>query len=303
MMRIINQDLPYHGPKVSKWDGCDVYGSAFWTMGAALSTEQLRPAFRTFYDAQFGLKSRNPFKIQHPAEAIFLLRYYPSGVEGKPLEDVLPKTAQDMQKGFFVFRNTYKDATDCLATVYLHREAVRASWQCEPSIHIWGLGGKWLSFDPSRKSVGTRGQGAELVHAALLKGGSGAVTAKADTGAFAFAVDYSGAADVPAAYVLVDNIEKPLTMVANAKITIAADGRSFTLSNDAATATLHATLLAPAGAKCIADKNILTLPGKSRLVMTLQAGDAPAVAAEGDAFKIGKQVIRWQDEKLVIGTQ
>jgi len=142
-----------------------------------------------------------------------------------------------------------------------------------------------------------------------------------------WAVDYSGAAGVPALFVVVDQVTGTagnnrwhLVTETNHVVTVA--GNTFTL-RAANGATLRGTVLAPASATITTrtatfgheatydghhvtrefGRTILDVPAKDRVfvVMTLQKGDAPAVKFDGTTAQVGQQTIRFDGEKIVLG--
>jgi hypothetical protein len=306
MMRVVGSDMPYLGPEVSRWDGWpNTFGSSFYILGLATMPPEMRPAAKSFYEAHFGLASKAPFAIANPAEALYLLAYYPFALEAKPLGDVLPKALEDKRKGYYVFRNAYTDASDCLTTVYLRAEPLGKSWSCAPGVQVRGLGRRWAAFDPTHTAtttaVGARTEGAKATSLVAEADGSGVLTARGAQGAFALAVDYSGASGAPALLALSDQSGTALTMTLAGTVTV--DGRTFrAVAEDGA--ALVGTLAAPAAGMLEKAATGVTLPAGAFVVLTMQTGAAPeaTVVTAGDVVKVtvGRQTISLERDTLVL---
>jgi hypothetical protein len=306
MARVVGGDMPYHGPQVSRWDGSPGnFGSSFYVLGLGTVPPATRPAVKAFYDMHFGLTSKAPFRMENPAEALLLLAYYPFDLEPRPLADALPKAIEDKRKGYYVFRNAYRDSDDCLTVVYLHTEPLRASWRAAPGVQVRGLGRHWLTFDPTHsEDPKFATPGAKATHSAAQADGSGTLSAKSEKGAFSLAVDYSGAAGVPALLALSDRSDVSLLLETSGKATI--NGRTFHLAGEGG-ATLQGTLVAPEDGQPASHAKGITLPAGALLVMTVQRGEAPKLATEGRGMgavvTVGKQTIRASDGNVVLAKQ
>jgi hypothetical protein len=249
MMRVVGNDLPYHGPQVAQWTGSKEYGCGFWGFGNALIPAALQPAWRTFVADRFG----QTFPLVHPAEAIWLLVGAPWTQAGRPLEGILPRAVCDQRKGFVMFRDRYGDADDLLVTGYFHSDPKRASWRCRPAVHIWGRGQQWLKFDPTR-ITDDRQPGPQITKFDP----AGSITA----GAFAMQVNFPS-------LTWTDATPAPLPLETTLPVTLAADGRSFVIRGTNG-ATLHGTLDVPADGRCVFANNELALPAGAQVTITIQ---------------------------------
>ncbi|MEI7832806.1 MAG: hypothetical protein WCJ56_06395 [bacterium] len=305
MARVVGDDMPYFGPLVTHWDGsAGVFGSSFYLSGLITVPPAMRPAVKAFYDAHFGLGSKAPFKMANPAEALYMLACYPFDLTAKPLGDVLPRTIEDKRKGHYVFRNGFKDASDCLTVVHLHSDPQRKSWTASPGVQVRGLGHHWVDFDPTHTPVADFATvaGAQMTHYAVQDDGSGTLAGKMTKGTFALAVDYSTTSGAPALLALIDQSGVPLHLDIQGKLTTA--GQTFQITADDGT-SLQGTLIAPNDGKLTKDKKGITLPAGAFLVLTLQQDDAPkvSVAVEGadTVVKVGQQTIRRVGDEIVLG--
>ena len=146
-----------------------------------------------------------------------------------------------------------------------------------------------------------------------------------------WAVDYSGAAGVPALFAVVDKVtgsagRNRWHLVTEQKNAVETAGNVFTIRG-ANGATLRGTVLAPASPTITArpqtlgheatydghhvtrsfERTVIDIPAKGFVfvAMTLQQGDAPSVVVQGVGEKaratIGKQTVAFDGEKVVLG--
>lgn len=151
-------------------------------------------------------------------------------------------------------------------------------------------------------------------------------------GVRAFAADYSGACGAPALFVVVDKIagspSPPIwQMATDPNLPVTVEGNAFTIKAPNG-ATLRGTVVAPAAAKIQTrkvthgheatydvhhfplkfDRTVIDVAGDGAflVVMTLQNGPAPKIAIEGQglgpAVKAGGQTIRFDGEKIILGS-
>lgn len=300
-------------------------GVSVFSMGVGLVPETEREAIRWRLD---GMKLL--FDPYYPQVAPFLLASYP--LDRSPLnpEKVLNRVLVDEDKGFYAFRNGWRDENDFIASIYLKR-LVLGGWSYPDagSIRIWGLGSHWATIDNAEKGrdrenvvilPDTRpwGRSKPLAFRASPTG-SGSITLQTDTigvkgaeppanitGVRSFAVDYSGASGSPGLFVLLDafvgGIDEPAfrgrTWVMNTEgnVTLAKNGFSIAGRDGA---TLRATFITPASPRLQLQKTangtrILARGADDFLVvMTVQKGEVPKVTATG----IGKET------RITVGKQ
>ena len=142
-----------------------------------------------------------------------------------------------------------------------------------------------------------------------------------------FAVDYSGASGAPGLFAVADRVEGAggkavWQLVTDQSIPVEVSGKGFTLKG-AGGATLQATVVSPAAARIETagviqgheanyhdihrgarfQRTVVKVSGGDLflVVMTVQRGQAPAVTSEGGSVRVGRQTVRLDGEKIVLG--
>jgi len=223
-------------------------GDLVMALGSA--APRFRPALLWTLHSLFGLEGDASFDIHKPADAIYafanLARFANVGPENPAA--TLPRALADTALGYFVFRNRWNDAGDCVAALTANASPVPGcySFQDAGSFRIYGLGVRWaeqaggsndLPANPSPRisraaenvvqCPGTNGwPGGRVLHQDLRADGSASVTLDLSdaysTGSGlrdagpgpiravrAFAVDYSGDSGCPALIVIADRFDGP----------------------------------------------------------------------------------------------
>jgi len=285
-MQIVGTHVPYYANEVSQWNGCSVFGSAFWVEGIPFSPPAMQPVLRQFYLERFGLKGPEPLKIVHPAEAIWLLSNLDTSAAPTGAVAALPLSLQDERQGYHLFRNRFQDADDCLVVAYLHSKVIRKSWRCSPEIRLWGLGGRWVNFDPTRFNDKRSATPAAAVTGYTSgSDGSGKVSGKGQSGSFSLAVDYSARSGCAMVAVFAEDNTEPLTLNLQAEGTVT--GKVITLRGTNG-AIFHATLIAPTDGVFTQNNQQVTAPAASCIVFSLQSGKRPVIPdADGRGARIG----------------
>lgn len=263
-----------------------------------------------------------------PISAIYALQGYPKQPQIVNPEKLWQKVLVDEQKGFYSFRNQWQDQGDIVASIYLKRELLRASWSFPDagSFRISGLGQHWAIAGASEPKpyneniVVTRksnNQEAKPIYFQAEQDGSATITLEKDNWLRSFAIDYSKASGSPGLFVLVDRFEtqstedfqrKIWTMHLTGKITL--KNNSFTIKSSSG-ATMQGTFISPQGVQLnvVSDtegRQILQAQGINNffVVMTLQQSAPPPVIIERNGLDakvtVGKQTIRFDGSKIVL---
>jgi hypothetical protein len=319
------------------------FRSGDFSMGMGTVTETARRAFLSYYDKWFGLTGDRTFDIFLPHHAIFAFKNYPVGVQPVNPEKHLAKVWEDRKKGLYIFRDRWEGNDDFITVFDMVSHSAPGTGQPEVagSYRIFGLGGKWATIGAAR---GRAGQNVVHVEGGVNARGTGRRTffegetdgsgvLSVDLRAVykepslrSFAVDYSGAAGVPALFAIVDKHEKGgnRTWVLHSMEPATVNGNQFQL-RAANGATLVGTVVAPAGARLAVREESATFSGASRegeethkiyrieatgdqsffVVMTVQKGSAPVVSITGTGLdatvKAGGRTVSFDGGKIEFG--
>jgi hypothetical protein len=260
----------------------------------------MRPALRTFYDAHLGPEADPVLGLTAIDLTLYAFANYPFETRGRPLAGALPRGLCDRQKGYVLFRNGFAGAEDIRAVVYLASEP-QGRRRDEPVILVHGLG---EAFQPIGLAGGiTNGDlGGTILAYEAADDGSGQVAARLDDayrGAWSarageypdlgvrarryFAADYSGAAGVPALFVLVDAFagEGKYPVDAPPVASQAAYGKRLEVTWVART------------------------PRLGFAVITLGEGDPPKMTVSGEGAaataRVGRRTVAFDGERIVLG--
>ncbi len=332
--------LPHYAMRMVEKDG-KVYASSYgrhriapdgslFALGLNTVPEKFLPGIIWMFDRYLTWNGDRSFGVEEllPHTAIYALTGYRDDIEAKNPVEVFGNTLTDEQKGFFVFRDRWQDKNDFVASIYLKRELLSASWSFPDlgSFRIWGLGQEWAKAgvsDGKRDSENVvvfpdeENRGGELIYSQTSPDGSGIVSLAYKNWLRSFAIDYSASSGAPGLFVLVDefipqnNINdykvKTWTMHTEGKIKV--KGQTFMIFSPSG-ATMQGTVITPKGA-AIAVKssqagNTIGITGIKQffIVMTVQQGSPPKVDISGDNLDakvtVGKQTISYQEGKIVL---
>jgi len=322
MMRMVERDGELYVPTYGRHRNYP--GGTLFSLGLGTVPERLLPGAMWFFRRSVGMEGDKTFGINSPFEVPFILKAYREDIAAKNPGEILNRVLVDQQKGFYVFRNRWRDSDDFVASIYLKKEPLNGSWSYPDvgSFRIWGLGGRWAEPGISEKDgvwtdenvvvmPKTRAwNSSRPTFFASNIHGSGIVSLRTDNNVLkksqsptgiglvrSFAVDYSGAAGVPGLFAVVDKFvgsteaeafgDKTWVMNTEGKVTI--DGQTFTIETVNGT-TMKGTFVTPAKVKIAYEKTKtggkITATGGNEffVVMTVQKGQAPSVKISGEGL-------------------
>ncbi len=335
--------LPHYAMRLVKKDG-ETYASTYgrhriapsgslFALGLNTASARFLPGIVWFFERYFGKQGDGGFGVEEllPHTAIYALTGYQDNLASKNPAQVFGKTLVDEQKGFYVFRDRWQDSADFVASIYLKRQPLGASWSFPDigSFRIWGLGQEWAKAgvgDGNREDenvvvfADNEDRGGEPIFHQTNPDGSGIVSLAYKNWLRSFAVDYSGMSGAPGLFVLVDEFAlkntiedykvKTWTMHTEGKVRV--KGQTFTISSPSG-ATMQGTVVTPKGAaiavKSTQHSNIIRITGVKQffVVMTVQRGNAPNINISGDDLDakvtVGKQVISYREGRIVLDKQ
>ena len=331
---------------------------SLFSLGWNSVPEEFLPGVMWFFNRHFGWEGDRSFGIHmnFPHEAAFILEAYPeslmgvsdgspegfverllnfnffTGLRPKNPAKVFGRVLVDDEKGFYLFRNEWRDKNDFLASIYLKQQPLKSSWSFPEAggFRIWGLGGRWASAGPDNGKRGDEnvvvvgempGKGAaqpRFFEAEI--DGSGVVSMGMDNvfenNGFellrSFAVDYSGVSGVPGLFVVVDRFsgdtpEKVWVMHTQEQVVVEDNG--FLLKADSG-ATMRATFVTPAEVKVDVEetqrgRKILVSGGENFfVVMTVQNDVIPDLEILGSGLnaevKVGERIILFSEDRVVL---
>ncbi|MGD1703975.1 hypothetical protein [Dapis sp. BLCC M229] len=350
VMRIVGENGEISVPTYGRHRLAPV--KSLFSLGWNSVPEKFLPGVMWFFNRQYGWEGDRSFAIKQPHEAAFILEAYPenlintadeslvkrllnlnffTGLRPKNPAKVFERVLVDKEKGFYLFRNQWKDENDFVASIYLKQELLRASWSFPEAggFRIWGLGGRWASAGPDDRQ--REDENVVLVGEMTARGtaqpmffqgkanGSGVVSMNMDNvfegndfqSLRSFAVDYSGVSGVPGLFVVVDKFagetpEKVWVMHTQEQVVVEDNG--FILKANSG-ATMRGTFVTPGEVKLDVEetkrgRKILASGGENFfVVMTVQNGIAPEVdiSASGlDAeVKVGERIIMFGEDRVI----
>ena len=351
VMRIVGKKGEISFPSYGRHRRGDV--KRLFSLGWKSVPEKFLPGVMWFFNRHFAWEGDRSFAIKQPHEAAFILEAYPENLidtsnENFPksllnfnfLRSLKPKNPAkvfervlvDKEKGFYLFRNQWKDKDDFVASIYLKQQLLRASWSFPEagSFRIWGLGGRWASAGPDNnqredENVVLLGEMAArgAAQPKFFQGevdGSGVVSISMDDvfkdngfeSLRSFAVDYSGISGIPALFVVVDKFtgdtpEKVWVMHTQEQVVVKDNG--FILKADSG-ATMSGIFVAPGEVKIDVEetdrgRRILARGSNNFfVVMTVQNGIVADFEISGSGLdaqvRVGKRMILFRDDKIIL---
>lgn len=280
------------------------------------------------------------FGIQDPHDAIFALAGAPQGAKISNPADVFGRVLADEQKGFYAFRNWWRNEKDFVASIYLKREVLRSSWSFPEagSFRIWGLGGRWAAAGPGdgkRESenvvvVENTPAWGDAQPIFFEAGSMSAVVSMNMDNVYrqekeppvgikslrSFAVDYSGVSGVAGLFAVVDKFvggEKKTWTMHTQEENVEIDKEGFTIKAESG-ATMRGIFVAPAEVEVSFVKRegggIITATGGDEffVVMMVQKGFMPEVKIIRRAdetpttakVRIGRRVVSFRGDRIFL---
>lgn len=260
-----------------------------------------------------------------PISAIYALQGYPKQPKTKNPAQLWNKVLVDKQKGFYSFRNQWRDKTDIVASIYLKREFLKASWSFPDagSFRIAGLGQQWAIAGASKPqpqnenivvTAKSDSQEAKPIYFQSYQDGSGVVTLEKQNWLRSFAVDYTQTSNSPGLFAIVDRFEtqetadfqpKIWTMHVTGEVTIR--DNSFTIQAPSG-ATMQGTFISPQGVQLSYNETGQTIQAQGIndffVVMTIQEDEPSPINIKGSGLTtsatIGEQTISFDGSKIVL---
>ena len=302
---------------------------SLYSIGLPTVSEQFLPGVIWFFERHWGAKGNSSYGVSEdlPISAIYALQGYPDKPRLTNPEKLWHKVLVDEQKGFYNFRNQWQNESDLVASIYLKKELLRASWAFPDagSFRIAGLGQQWaIAGDsvprPYNENIvvtaKSNGQGAKPIYFQSRQDGSGIITLQKENWSRSFAVDYSQASGSPGLFAIVDKFETATTTDFQPKIwtmhvtgEVAIDNNRFTIKSPSG-ATMEGTFISPVGVQLSyvpsETGNQIQARGINDffVVMTVQKDSPLPVTIQGSGLNaratIGKQTISFDGSKIVL---
>lgn len=279
--------------------------------------EAWRPAMKALYDDVWGLPGDTTFDVTMPDNAVYALINYPVDLKPGLSEGVLPHFVGGTRKGAFTFRNRYENADDIIVPIWLRSETLGASWKLTDDIvyRVYGFGADWGVIPPMGAARRSKIAGAstkvyeadEAAKTALLVTDMAAPAdgSAGDQYVRTLAVDYSGLSGAPGLFVLMERAKGAARWAWPTTGKVSARGADFTVAGPAG-ATIVGCFITPGTVSA----NGGTVSASSRnglyiTVFTMQKGDAPKIAVEGEGLgsvvTVGGRTVRFEGERVVFG--
>ncbi|MDJ0509553.1 MAG: hypothetical protein QNJ64_09915 [Crocosphaera sp.] len=322
LMRIVPRDNNYLIPSYGRHRY--YAGGSLFAMGLESVLPKFLPAIMWGFDNYWGENGDKTFGIKSSLDAIFLLINYPKNVSIENPDQILNKVFSDQEKGFYVFRNQWKNKNDFVASIYGRRQFLTSSWSYPDagSFRIWGLGENWAIAGKSENKAKNENVIIEEnvnpitmqpIYFESQKDGSGMVSLQSQNWLREFAVDYSKVSGVPGLFVIVDKFDDNLdshTWVMNTKKYVEIDHNSFIIKGDK-NVNLKGTFMTPQKIDLTyqADEQRIVATGKGDfwVIMTVQKGKIPKLEGVNKGFNseviIGERVINFKDNHINFQTK
>ena len=322
LMRIIPDDNQL---KVNLYGRHRYYpeGSLF-SVALATVPQEFLPSISLIFEQYLGLQGNQTFGINSPYHAPFILAFYnkKNSLKGENPIALFNHILIDKQKGFYNFRNQWKNQDDFVTNIYLKQQLIRGTWHFPDagSFRISGLGETWAKAGESKGKweqenvvilpKSSPWKTAKPLFFVSNPNGSGIISLQTNTNwrknsdppvglanLRSFAVDYSKAAGVPGLFVLVDRFlgnneaeefnEKIWIMHTAGNVTVTNNSFLIQGSNQA---TMKGTFIAPESVKITTKKTkvgtkIMATGGQEFFViMTVQKKALPTLTVRGSGM-------------------
>ncbi len=286
------EDLLFLG---SSWYGHLTHGGWF-SQGFGAIPDEYKPALLWTYENFVDEADEIPYNVgYYPHRSIMAFLHWPADMEPVNPSQVIPQVLQDRKKGYYVFRNGWKDENDILVTTLLGTDPYKAYFEVKAEmVKVWGLGIKTefpgifnqfitTHYDPREDGSGVI-SGVSIHQCGVhLDGTDITYIPNADADVTSLAVDYGKSSGAEALIVMVGE-----TAGIGAK------------SNGDTKPASYGTVTGPDGATAVSKK--VTAGDVTYHVMTLQYGDAPRIEVVGEGLSIGNQTVSYDGDKIVLGS-
>jgi hypothetical protein len=300
---------------------------SFYGIGLPTVADKFLPGVLWFLE-RYDPQSTYGVSADLPISAIYALQGYPENPQIINPAQLWERVIVDQQKGFYSFRNQWRDKSDITASIYLKQELLRASWSFPDagSFRIAGLEQEWAIAgmsepQPENENVvvtsKSDNKSAKPIHFQAEPDGSGIITLEKANWLRSFAVDYSEASESLGLFAIVDRFEmqetadfqpKIWTMHVTGQVTL--KNNSFTIKSPSG-ATMEGTFISPQGVELTTvsngeGKQTLQARGINNffVVMRIQQGSPLPLIIKGNGLNakvtIGKQTIRFNGSKIVL---
>ncbi|MGB5593061.1 MAG: hypothetical protein WBM62_03375 [Crocosphaera sp.] len=290
LMRIIPRDNSYPIPSYGRHRYYP--GGSLFAMGLGSVPVNFLPGIMWGFEHYWGENGDKSLGIKNSLDAIFLLVNYPTNISIQNPYTIFNKVFVDNKKGFYLFRNQWKNSHDFVASIYGKRELLSQSWSFTDggSFRIWGLGENWAiagksENKPENENVIIQEKANQITMEPIYfdshKDGSGIVSLQSENWLRSFAVDYSNLSGVPGLFVVFDKLDDHKnnhTWVMNTEKDVKIDNNSFIIKskNDI---TMRGKFITPQNIELTyqSDNQRIVATGKGNfwVIMTVQKGKIP----------------------------
>ncbi|MGK7960610.1 hypothetical protein [Crocosphaera sp.] len=317
LMRIIPRDNGYPIPSYGRHRYYP--GGSLFAMGMGLVPLKFLPGVMWGFDRYWGENGDKSWGIKNSLDAVLLLVSYSENISSKHPSKIFDNVLVDSNKGFYVFRNQWKNKDDFVASIYGKREHLNKSWSFPDagSFRIWGLGENWAiagesNNKPENENVIIQKNAQRLtmkpVYFESRKDGSGIVSLQAEDWLRSFAVDYSNVAGVPGLFVIFDQFDDENNhhiWVMNTKEKVIIEKNTFMIQGQQ-NVTLKGTFVTPDKIDLNYDsynqKIIAQGKGNFFVIMTVQKNRIPELKVINNSLHpkviIGERIIDFKDQHI-----
>lgn len=254
----------YGWQDIFKKDGSGgMSGGGWFSQGFGLLNDDEKAAMRWVWDQWCDDANEHRYDtVNYPHRAMLAFLNWPIGIDAKNPADVLPRARADTIHGYYVFRNRWQDAHDCVVTVLLG-----ARNDGPEPVMVWGLGLRTqLPIGLTKNTT---------VAYRFEDDGSGVVSFRPRGAAKtsppnAVLVDYSGRSGAPCLVAF----GGPWRGNIADKTDTARDGHTAAL-------------------------RIVEAGEHKMMILTLQHGEPPPLRVEGDTVYVGGASLRYDGQTLV----
>jgi hypothetical protein len=290
VMRIVPRDNTYPIPSYGRHRYYP--GGSLFSQGIGGVPLNFLPAIMWAFEHYWGKYGDQSFGINSSLDAIFLFVNYPTHRSQQNPYKIFEKVFIDNKKGFYLFRNQWKNKNDFVASIYGKREFLSQSWSFPDggSFRIWGLGENWAiagksENKPENENVILQENANQITMEPIYfqshKDGSGIVSLESKNWLRSFAVDYSNLSGVPGLFVVFDKFDdhkNSHTWVMNTEGDIEINNNVFIIKSKD-NITMKGTFITPQKVQLTyqSDNQRIVATGKGEfwIIMTVQKGKIP----------------------------